>query len=75
MKTVLRETGITQYTDISIYVLVCAAHEVGVEILTKEFPHIKILYAEFIPRDSNIFHNLPYSVFEIDTPEKCINGM
>lgn len=70
MKTVLRETGITQYTDISIYVLVCAAHEVGVEILTKEFPHIKILYAEFIPRDSNIFHNLPYSVFEIDTPEK-----
>lgn len=70
MAAVLQETRIMQYTDISIYVLVCAAHEVGVEELTKKFPRIRILYAEFIPKDSNFFQNIQYPIFEIKTPEE-----
>ena len=55
---VLRESPITTYKDINVYVCVCAAHEQGINNIKAEFPSVKILTAEFIPIDTDIFGNI-----------------
>ncbi len=55
---VLRESQIKNYEGIYVYVCVCAAHEYGIEEILKEFPYVKILAAELIPRNTDIFTNI-----------------
>lgn len=73
MKSVLQESKIGEYTDIYVYVLVCAGHEKGINEVYKIYPNVKILCAEYIPNDSNIFLNLPATEFGKKTPEEMHN--
>jgi len=55
---VLRESQINNYNDIYVYVCVCAAHEYGIREINEEFPNVKILTAELIPQNTDIFSNI-----------------
>lgn len=70
MNSVLEESQIYKYTDIFVYVLVCAGHEIGVNEVKKAHPNVKILCAEYIPKDSNLFYNLPANEFEKQSPQE-----
>lgn len=70
MAAVLQEAAIDHFPDAFIYVLVCAAHETGIQYISQKFPRVKILCAEFIPVDSNLFFNLPLEDFSMQTVEE-----
>lgn len=59
MNDVLSEAGVDNYNDIFVYVLVCAAHEEGIKTIHEKYPLARILYAEFIPKDSSVFIQFP----------------
>lgn len=69
MMSVLDESQIDEYQDVFIYVLVCAGHENGVKAVKMSHPNVRILCAEYIPFDSNLFDNLPASEFDRTTPQ------
>lgn len=69
MRGVLRESGLSEYKDVYVYVMVCAAHEMGIREITKEFPFVKVLYAEFVPYDDDVFIQLPFNDIGIETPD------
>ena len=50
--------------------MVCAGHEIGVNEVKKAHPNVKILCAEYIPNDSNLFYNLPANEFEKQSPQE-----
>lgn len=67
--SVLKETEIDKYPDTYFYVLVCAAHEKAISNIKKEFPQVKILYAELIPEGSNFFLHVPLKAMDIVSVE------
>lgn len=70
MEGVLQEAAIDNYPDAFIYVLVCAAHEIGIQYILKKYPMVKILCAEFIPIDSNLYSNFPLADFGMQTADE-----
>lgn len=56
--SVLNESPIENYVDINVYVCVCAAHEQGINNIIEKYPSVKILAAEHIPSDTDIFSNI-----------------
>lgn len=59
MKAILNLSAFSSYSDVFVYVLVCAAHEKGISEIKKEFPFVKVLYAEYIPYNSSLFNAIP----------------
>lgn len=56
--SVLEESPITAYEDINVYVCVCAAHEQGIHNINAKYACVKILAAEYIPQNTDIFANI-----------------
>ena len=73
MKSVLRESRLSEYDDVYVYVMLCAAHEMGYNEILKEFPFVKVLFAEYIPSDDNIFIQLPFREIELKDSDEFKN--
>ncbi len=65
---VLNESPIANYEDIKVYVCVCAAHEHGINNIMEQYPNVKILAAEYIPLDTDIFSNI-YSILGYESKD------
>lgn len=70
MKGVLRESGLSDYKDVYVYILVCAAHQMGMREIMEEFPFVKVLYAEYVPCDDCVFVQLPFRDIGIETADE-----
>lgn len=53
--------------------MLCAAHEMGYNEILKEFPFVKVLFAEYIPSDDNIFIQLPFREIELKDSDEFKN--
>lgn len=69
MNNVLCEAGVGNYSDVFVYVAVCAAHEEGIRTIHKSFPFVRILYAELIPKDSSVFIQFPTAEMGFENAE------
>lgn len=65
MSTVLEESKVFQLPDVNVYVLLCAAHEVGINKIVGDFPNAKVLCSEYIPKEASIFEHLPKAEFKL----------
>ena len=70
MRGVIRESGLSDYKDVYVYVMVCAAHQMGIKEIKEEFPYVKVLYAEYVPSDDCVFDQLPFSDIGIESADE-----